>query len=127
MPEPISGDADDTAHQHRLPVGLRPRELREDRGTATFRHLQHHASGRAASSAAPSHGYGTDCSVSATRASDCQQPTRRIDERRSRSGEPPNSSFRYPPRRRIEMNVVARLTPVAATMLSRIYSLVAET
>jgi len=96
VPQPISGDADDAAHQHRLPVRLRPRV---DRGTASFRQLQHHASGRAASSAAPSHVYGTDCSMSATRASDCQQSTRRIDERRSYSGEPPNSSFRHPPGR----------------------------
>jgi len=37
--------------------------------------------------------------MSDTRASDCQQPTKRIDERHSHSGEPPNSSFRHPPRR----------------------------
>ena len=42
------------SRQHRLPVGLRPRE---DRGTATFCHLQHHASGPAASSAVPNHVY----------------------------------------------------------------------
>jgi len=60
VPGPISGDAvvdaaAQLSRQHRLPVGLRPRE---DRGTATFCHLPHHASGRAASSAVPNHDYG---------------------------------------------------------------------
>ena len=37
---------------------LKTYTLQEDRGAATFRHLQHHASGRAASSAVPNHVYG---------------------------------------------------------------------
>jgi len=78
--EPISRDvvADAAACQRRM--SLRPRE---DRCTA-----RHHAPSPAATLyAASSRIYGRDPSMNATRPSDCQQPTRRMDERRPNSGE----------------------------------------
>jgi len=86
--EPLSGDvvADTAAHQRR--ISLRPRE---DRCTA-----RHHVPSPAAPIyAASSRVCSRDPSLNATQASDCQQPTRRMDERRPNSGENRDSSCRH--------------------------------